>query len=166
MAQPFDQPNVGILQKLHEFLLSHGKTVATAESCTGGLLCARLTELSGSSGYVEGGVCSYSNRIKELELGVAPETLAREGAVSEAVARAMAEGLKRSWGVDYAISITGIAGPTGGTTAKPVGTVWFAVCGDRGTRAFRDLFSGDRGAIRVQAVERAVRLLAEEVGVI
>lgn len=108
-------------------------TLATAESCTGGSVAARLTALAGASAYYAGGVVSYSNEVKESALGVCHETLVAHGAVSEETVREMAEGVRQRLGTDYAVATTGIAGPDGGTLEKPVGTVWIAVAGPNGT---------------------------------
>lgn len=139
-----------------------GLRLATAESCTGGLVAATLTEVAGSSDVVDRGYVVYANRAKEEMLGVRSDSLARHGAVSEAVAREMAEGALARSGCDLAVAITGIAGPGGGTREKPVGLVHFAVA-RRGhpTRHERHLFSGNRRAIRFASVEVALRLLRE-----
>lgn len=116
-------------------LRARGLTVAVAESCTGGHVCHQLTNVSGASGYVMGGVVAYSNRVKTEFLGVDAAILAKEGAVSEAVARQMAEGIRKRIGTDIGLSTTGIAGPSGGTPEKPVGSVWIALADDEGTDA-------------------------------
>jgi nicotinamide-nucleotide amidase len=135
--------------------------VATAESCTGGLIAGLLTEIPGSSAVMERGFVVYSNLAKEQLLGVPEETLATHGAVSEATARAMAEGALKESGADVAVSVTGIAGPDGGTADKPVGLVWFG-CARRGaaTVACEARF-GDigRGAVRLASVRAALELL-------
>jgi nicotinamide-nucleotide amidase len=130
-------------------LRDSGRSFAVAESCTGGLVSALLTDVPGSSDYFLGGVVSYANSAKERFLGVSPETLEKYGAVSEQTAREMAEGARNRFGSDVAAAITGIAGPDGGTPEKPVGTVWFAVS-DRGgaIRTKNRRFWGDRGMIR------------------
>jgi PncC family amidohydrolase len=136
-------------------------TIATAESCTGGLLAGRITEVSGSSAYFIGGVVSYSYAAKEALLGVEHETLLAEGAVSEAVARQMARGTRAQLQTDVAVSITGVAGPTGGTTEKPVGLTWIGLSDSSGERAVRFVWEGDRAANRTQSVEAALRMLIE-----
>lgn len=143
-----------------ELLKRKGCWLATAESCTGGLLSARLTNTPGSSAYFKGGVISYADEIKERELDVLPETLARHGAVSEAVAREMAEGARKRLKADFALSITGIAGPQGGTAKKPVGTTYIglAVPGCAPQAAYKR-FSGNREQIRARAVTAALTLL-------
>ncbi|WP_456426220.1 competence/damage-inducible protein A [Rhodocaloribacter sp.] len=127
-----------------EMLRVRGLTIATAESCTGGLVCHRLTNVSGSSAYVLGGVVAYANAVKKDVLGVDPEALETYGAVSEAVARQMAEGARRRLGASVAVSTTGIMGPTGGTPEKPVGTVWVGFAGADGSWARRYRFAHDR----------------------
>jgi len=139
--------------------LLQGTTVAVAESCTGGLLCTRLTELPGASDYVLGGVVSYSNSVKESSLGVAKDLLVQHGAVSEPVALAMAEGVCSSLGAAIGVGITGIAGPGGGTDEKPVGTVCIAVTqGDK--RLVRTLLiPGGRADIRDRSTTLALHLM-------
>ncbi|HSN56588.1 MAG TPA: CinA family nicotinamide mononucleotide deamidase-related protein [Candidatus Sulfomarinibacteraceae bacterium] len=136
-----------------------GATLATAESCTGGLVGARLTEVPGASEAYAGGVVSYSNDAKERLLDVPHEVLVERGAVSEEVARAMAEGARRRLGADWGIGITGIAGPGGGTEDKPVGLVHWAVAGPKGTRAEHRVFRGDRGVVREWSLNSALDLL-------
>lgn len=138
-------------------LLDRKATIATAESCTAGLVGKRLTEAAGSSSYYMGGVQSYSNDVKHRLLGVPQDLLDTYGAVSEEVAKAMAEGAKKVIGTDYGVSTTGVAGPGGGTRTKPVGLVWFGVAGPKGTVAFRNDFIGDRESIRQSAAEQALQ---------
>ena len=138
-----------------------GVTIATAESCTGGLLSAALTEIAGSSAVFDRGFVTYANAAKTELLGVPAELIAAHGAVSEPVARAMAEGARARAGVTLAVGITGIAGPGGGTPQKPVGLVYFGLSRlGRDTRAEHVVFSGDRHAIRLAAVSHALRMLA------
>lgn len=118
-------------EQVGQQLLAQGLTIACAESCTGGLLTSRLTDIAGSSAYVMGSVVSYTNRIKETLVGVQHETLLAHGAVSEETAREMAEGIRRAIETDIGVGITGIAGPGGGTKEKPVGLVFIAVSGPR-----------------------------------
>jgi len=137
-------------------LEARGLTIATAESCTGGLVGVWLTDIPGSSDYYLGGVVAYSNEAKRLLLGVEPATLAEHGAVSASVARAMADGVRRSLGADLGISLTGIAGPGGGSPAKPVGLVFIGLARTEGVSATRHLFHGDRGTVRTAAAEAAL----------
>ena len=140
-------------------LRAHGVTLATAESCTGGLIAATLTEIAGSSDVVDRGFVTYSNAAKAELLGVPHELIEAHGAVSEQVARAMADGALRRSLAGITVAVTGIAGPGGGSPEKPVGTVWFG-CALRGshTEAERLVFPGDRAAIRAATVLRAFEL--------
>jgi nicotinamide-nucleotide amidase len=134
--------------------------LAAAESCTAGLLCARLTSVPGSSAYFRGGVLAYHDGVKRGLLGVRAATLARQGAVSAACAREMAAGARRVTGADVGVSVTGIAGPAGGSAAKPVGLVFTALAGPgSGVAVRRWRFSGDREAVRQRAVAAALRQL-------
>jgi nicotinamide-nucleotide amidase len=137
-----------------------------AESCTGGLLGGRITAIPGASDVFIGGVIAYDNVVKSGTLDVRPELLEQYGAVSEQVVTAMAEGVQRQFAVDAALAITGIAGPSGGTPEKPVGTVWLAVRFGAESRALQRIFPGDRGEIRARAAQAALdllrRLLAEQ----
>ena len=133
-------------------LTAMGCTLATAESCTGGTIASRLTALAGASAYYKGGIVAYSNEVKECALGVQHTTLAAHGAVSEETVREMVEGVRSRLDSDYAIATTGIAGPTGGTPDKPVGTVWVAVC-SRTTTVTQLMHYGDR---RQQTIDRTV----------
>ncbi len=136
-------------------------TLAVAESCTGGLLAARITSVPGSSAYLVGGVVSYANEAKEILLGVPHEVLVEHGAVSAAVATEMAYCIRERLMVDVGISITGIAGPTGGTPEKPVGLVWIGLCDRLGVQALRYLWDGDRESNRQRSVDQALRILLE-----
>ena len=141
---------------LGQYLTEHKQTIATAESCTGGRLAALLNEQSGSSAYYMGSVIAYDNIVKQQVLGVQAETLATDGAVSEACVRQMAEGVRRLLHTDYAIATSGIAGPTGGTPGKPVGTVWIAWATPKGTKAECCHFGGDRAQITASATMAAI----------
>jgi len=142
-----------------------GLRAATAESCTGGLVAACLTHHPGSSDVVLGGFVTYSNAMKQSVLGVPAQALEQAGAVSEIVARAMAEGACRASGADCAVSITGIAGPGGGSPDKPVGLVWFATARRGGeTRSWREVLAGDRREVRARAAARALALLLARAG--
>ncbi|GAB4476815.1 MAG: hypothetical protein Kow00124_19340 [Anaerolineae bacterium] len=136
-------------------------TLAVAESCTGGLLAARITSVPGSSAYLIGGVVSYSNEAKEILLGVPHDLLVKHGAVSGAVAAEMAHRIRERLMVDVGISITGIAGPTGGTPKKPVGLVWIGLSDRLGVQAMRFQWNEDREGNRQRSVDQALRLLLE-----
>ncbi len=136
-------------------------TLATAESCTGGLLGARITAVPGSSDVFPGGVVAYANAVKESLLGVPAELLAERGAVSEEVARAMAAGACERVGADIGVGITGIAGPDGGSAEKPVGTVWIAVRKGDDVRTFGRVFLGDRGEVRSRAAQSALEMVRQ-----
>lgn len=146
-------------QILGRMLTERCRTIATAESCTGGRLAALLNEHSGSSAYYMGSVIAYDNSVKQQVLGVSADTLATDGAVSEACVRQMAEGVRQLLHTDYAIATSGIAGPTGGTPDKPVGTVWLAWATPEGTKAECCHYSGDRAQITNNAAMAAVAKL-------
>ncbi|HEY6355243.1 MAG TPA: CinA family protein [Burkholderiaceae bacterium] len=152
--------------QLADRLRSLGWRLACAESCTGGLLAAACTDLAGSSDWFERGVVSYSNRAKVALLGVPQPLIDAHGAVSEAVARAMAEGIAGSSGADLAVSVTGIAGPAGGSAAKPVGTVWFGFAvrhrdGTLEVSSEHRCFGGDRAQVRATSVLHALQGLLQ-----
>jgi len=143
-------------------LLDRRWRMATAESCTGGWIAKCCTDLAGSSNWFERGLVTYSNRSKHELLGVDEETLEREGAVSRAVALQMADGARRRSHVDVALAVTGIAGPDGGSSDKPVGTVWFAwSLTGRPAEPERHVFAGDREAVRRQTVACALQGLID-----
>lgn len=145
---------------LLEHCRARGLRVATAESCTGGLVAAALTAIAGASDVFERGFVTYSNAAKTAMLGVPAALIATQGAVSEAVARRMAEGAIAASEADLAVAVTGLAGPSGGTSAKPVGLVWFAAARRGGSvLAERHQFSGDRREVREASVRRALALL-------
>lgn len=158
-------PEDPTLQKLAievvEQLTASGKTMSTAESCTGGWIAKVITDIPGSSACFGYGIVSYSNGAKESILGVENQTLLDQGAVSEAIVREMAEGAIRLSGSDISIAVSGVAGPDGGTEDKPVGTVWFAWSyrGPKGiaTDADRQRFEGNRDSIRLQTVLHGLR---------
>jgi nicotinamide-nucleotide amidase len=139
-----------------------GWRIVTAESCTAGWIAKALTDVPGSSGWVDSGYVTYSNTAKMRDVGVSARTLSEHGAVSEATVREMANGALRAAGVEMAIAVSGIAGPDGGTAQKPVGTVWFAIATAeaREAAAVCELrkFGGDREQVRRQTVEHALRL--------
>lgn len=145
-------------------LLARGWMMATAESCTGGMIAARCTDLSGSSQWFERGFVTYSNAAKSELLGVPAELIAQHGAVSEPVARAMAGGAVRHAHAQVSVAVTGIAGPTGGSADKPVGTVWFAWCVNEQLSSERRVFDGDRAAIREATVAHALQGLLKRLG--
>lgn len=149
------------LQTLARHLSEHRQTVTCAESCSGGLLSAAFTSVAGSSLWFHQSFVTYSNQAKEKLLGVTPETLLRHGAVSRETVREMACGAKAAAQADYALSISGIAGPDGGSREKPVGTVWFGLVTPKTAIEQRVLFEGGRHSIRSQAVDFALNLLAD-----
>lgn len=153
----------GLEEVVLDRLSARGETLATVESCTGGLVAARLTAIPGSSSAFVGGAVSYSNTLKEELAGVPRELLVAHGAVSEPVARAMAEGGRRRLGADWGIGITGIAGPGGGAEDKPVGLVHWAVAGPGGTVARRRTFAGSRPVVREWSANSALDLLRREI---
>ena len=146
-----------LVERLAAALLARGEWLATAESCTGGLIAKQLTDLAGSSGWFERGLVSYSNLAKMELLAVPDEVLAEHGAVSGECATAMARGLLRAAPVDWGVAVTGIAGPGGGTPEKPVGTVWIA-WSRRGhaPEAHRFFFEGSRESVRTQTAQAAL----------
>ena len=147
---------------VHEIMRERGLTLATAESCTGGTIASLFTAMAGASAYFLGGVVAYANEVKRDVLGVNYDDIMTHGAVSETVARQMAEGVRRTTGADYAIATTGIAGPTGGSEVKPVGTVWMAVATPTHTVAVMRNSGLDRGQIISRASAYAIELLYKE----
>ncbi|MHB9032908.1 MAG: CinA family protein [Anaerolineae bacterium] len=147
-----------LVRQLGELLRRRRWMVATAESCTGGLLGHALTSLSGSSDYYQGGIIAYSNALKHNLLGVSDELLETVGAVSSQVALAMARGVRQACQAEVGISTTGIAGPTGGTPAKPVGTVYIAYVDDRSEQAIHLVWQGDRNENNANTVRAALEL--------
>jgi len=150
-----------LVEALAARLIEQGWMMATAESCTGGLIAAACTEIAGSSQWFDRGFVTYSNDAKVESLGVDPALLAQHGAVSEVVARAMAFGAIRHSKAKASVAVTGIAGPTGGSVDKPVGTVWFGFMVDGRLVSETRRFEGNRGAIRSATVEHALRRLLE-----
>ncbi|MBW1860272.1 MAG: CinA family protein [Deltaproteobacteria bacterium] len=148
-------------QEVARLLLSLGITIAVAESCTGGLICHRLTNISGSSEYLERGVVAYSNRSKIELLGISEQVIEEYGAVSEVCVRAMASGIKRLAGTDLGLSVSGIAGPTGGTSEKPVGTVYIAMAWNEDVQCWKHFFGGSRAEIKQQTSEEALLRVRE-----
>lgn len=147
-----------LIEALAHMLRERGLYLVTAESCTGGLIAAACTSIAGSSDWFERGIVSYSNEAKTELLGVSAALIAKHGAVSAEVARAMAEGALAHSAADLSLAVTGVAGPSGGTAAKPVGTVWLALA-RRGEPAQATLLqlSGDRAEVREQTVDRALQ---------
>jgi PncC family amidohydrolase len=147
--------------RIGEGLQGLGRTVSTAESCTGGLVGSRLTDVAGSSAYFLGGIVAYSNDAKVKLLGVRRETLAGYGAVSEPTAREMAEGVRKCFGTDIGLAVTGIAGPGGATRDKPVGLMWLALAAENGTQARSIRLAGNRLQNKAGAAEQLLFLLEE-----
>jgi len=150
--------------KIVRRLTERKQTLAVAESCTGGYISHRLTNVPGASVIFSAGLVTYSNDAKQKFLGVRAETLAQHGAVSEAVAGEMAEGARRAVGTDYAIAVTGIAGPGGGTPDKPVGTVYIGVASAKETRVFRRFNPGERLAFKELTSQQALEQLDALIG--
>ena len=147
--------------RLGDLALASRVMLATAESCTGGLVAGAITDIAGSSGWFERGFVAYSNRAKMEELGVDPEIITRHGAVSGETAKAMAQGARAASGAQWAVAVTGIAGPAGGSPDKPVGTVWFAWAGPQGVEALHRRLEGDRAAVRTASVAIALQGLVD-----
>jgi len=151
----------GLEEKVGNLLLRQTKKIAVAESCTGGLVAHRITNVSGASGYFEAGFVTYSNKAKERCLSVPEAIIKAKGAVSEETARSMAEGVRSAAGVDIGLAITGIAGPGGGTDEKPVGTVYIALAVPGGTFVRKFSFQGDREEIKLQTSDEALLLILD-----
>ena len=152
MDAPPEHDFAGIIAELAGRLLGRSRQLVTAESCTGGWVAKACTDLPGSSGWYRGGVVAYSNELKVALLGVRPRTLEEHGAVSEAVVREMASGALQWLGGDVAVSVSGIAGPDGGMSDKPVGTVWFGWNVNGNITTATRHFDGDRAAVRQQTL--------------
>ncbi|MBC8145720.1 MAG: nicotinamide-nucleotide amidohydrolase family protein [bacterium] len=179
VVKRFESLVEGIRQRVHSWIVSedgslmpeavgkalreHDMKLCTAESCTGGLIGKLLTDGAGSSDYYVGGVVSYSDSVKSSMLDVPAETIAKHGAVSEQVARAMSEGARKRLGADIAVSVTGVAGPGGGSDAKPVGTVWISVATEHETRAKLFHLGRERDVIRQRAAYIALNLVRRTV---
>ena len=146
---------------LVELLIGEKMKLATAESCTGGLIAQKITSVPGASECFDCGVVTYSNEQKRNLLGVSAETLEQYGAVSEQTALEMCIGVKELAHADFGISVTGIAGPGGGTVEKPVGTVWIGICGKNIHRAEKFLFDGDRNQVRESTANTALNMVME-----
>ena len=159
----FEAETLTLAQSVLDACRARGWHIATAESCTGGLVAGALTEIAGSSDVVERGFVTYSNEAKSELLGIPAETLAKHGAVSAETAAAMAQGAVARAPVDLAVSVAGIAGPGGATPTKPIGLVLFGLARRDGTcRTERHVFPGDRSEVRQAALERALQLLDAE----
>ncbi|MDC7219315.1 MAG: CinA family protein [Spirochaetales bacterium] len=144
-------------------LLGAKMTLSVAESCTGGLIGKSITDISGSSSVFYGGFLLYSNEAKVSLAGVSPDTLEAHGAVSEETVKEMAGGTKEKCGTEFALAVSGIAGPGGGTAEKPVGTVWIGLASPEGTFARKFLFEGDRDRVREATVEEALTMLINKI---
>jgi PncC family amidohydrolase len=152
---------MGLEDTLGKLLKEKGLKIATAESCTGGLIANRITNVNGASDYFEAGFITYSNRAKTLFLAVPDDVIMKSGAVSPAVAGLMAEGARRSTKVDIGMSVTGIAGPAGGSVEKPVGTVYIGISSQAGTFVRHFLFHGDRKRIKRQTSDAALKFVLD-----
>jgi len=147
--------------RIHAVLTEHHLTLATAESCTGGLVASRITDVSGSSAYFLGGIVSYSNEAKASLLGVSWDTLNHKGAVSKETVIEMAQGARRVLNADIAVSVSGIAGPGGGTPDKPVGTVWVGLATPSGEEARHFVWEGDRIRNKQLSSEAALQFILD-----
>ncbi len=163
MATP-DEPLGDLAQQLQLLSIAAGLTVATAESCTGGLVAHAITSRAGSSGYFVGGIVSYSNEVKSTALGVPAEALELHGAASAQVALAMANGVRERLGADVGVGVTGVAGPDGGSADKPVGLVYIAVSDRLGADVRRYHWDGDRASNIAESAAAALTFLTERVG--
>lgn len=157
MSNPIEPPATATLvMNVAQALRDRGHLMCTAESCTGGMIAAHCTDFAGSSEWFERGFVTYSNAAKQEILDVPAEILAQHGAVSEAVARAMAQGALRHAKAQWSVAVTGVAGPSGGSVEKPVGTVWIAWAGPDHLDSHCYLFEGDRQRVRQQTVDQAL----------
>ena len=156
-----DKDSTALVQELADRLLAHRQKVCTAESCTGGLIAKTFTDLAGSSDWFERGFVTYSNEAKSEMLAVPASLIEGYGAVSEAVATAMASGALRHSNADYSIAVTGVAGPGGGSDDKPVGTVWIALASTEQLIAKRYQFDGDRQAVRAATLVTSITALLD-----
>lgn len=151
------------VQELFQILKSKKATLGAAESCTGGQFSAKITAVPGSSEFFLGSVVSYANSVKQDVLEVPEIALKNHGAVSQVVAEKMAIGVRQLLNCTFSVSITGVAGPGGGTEVKPVGTVWFGISGPNFVKTEKKLFKGDRAQVQLSAVEYALELLIREI---
>jgi len=152
---------VDLARRIQERMVVRGLRLATAESCTGGLVGHAITEVAGSSDYYVGGIISYSNALKHAELGVDDTTLERHGAVSAQTAVAMAQGARQRYGADVAVAVTGIAGPSGGTDSKPVGLTYVALADADGDEVRRYVWDADRHANKLSSARAALTIVLE-----
>ncbi|WP_372947204.1 competence/damage-inducible protein A [Mariniphaga sp.] len=159
----FGFDNETLAEVIGKMLLEKGQTLAVAESCTGGYISHLITSVPGSSGWYKGGTTAYSNEIKQNLLGVSVESLEKHGAVSEQVVREMATGARNKLNADFAVATSGIAGPTGGTEEKPVGTVWFAVAGPGNTVAEKFVFGDNRERNIIRSSQTALQILRKTI---
>jgi PncC family amidohydrolase len=159
-----DDRLVALAERLYRACVDGGLTVATAESCTGGLVAHAITEIAGSSTYFRGGFVTYADDVKRDQLGVGQALLAAHGAVSAQVVRAMAEGARARLGADLAVAVTGIAGPGGGSAEKPVGLTYVGVADVAGVDVRRHQWTGDRAANKRDSAVAALDLLLERLG--
>jgi nicotinamide-nucleotide amidase len=150
-----------LAEELKILLTTNSLTLAVAESCTGGLLSHVLTGVSGSSQYFLGGLIAYSNEVKIENLGVQEQTILLHGAVSQETAQKMAENIREKFKADFGLSTTGIAGPTGGTPAKPVGLVWLGISTEAESETFECHFTGGRDQVKMSTVHEILHLLLE-----
>jgi len=159
----YGEDEVTLEETVGKLLLDNNMTVSTAESCTGGRIASMITSVPGSSAWYRGSVVAYDNSIKTRVLGVDPAVISRYGAVSEETVKAMAEGMRALASTDYSVAVTGIAGPTGGTPEKPVGTVWIAVASSRGIVAEKHRFADDRQINILRSATNALNLLRKQI---
>jgi len=159
----YGEDEVTLEETVGKLLLDNNMTVSTAESCTGGRIASMITSVPGSSAWFRGSVVAYDNSIKTGVLGVDPAIISRHGAVSEETVRAMAAGMRKLAATDYTVAVTGIAGPTGGTPEKPVGTVWIAVASARGIVAEKHRFADDRQVNILRSASTALNLLRKQI---
>jgi len=159
----YGEDEVTLEEMTGRLLLTNNLTVSTAESCTGGRVASLITSVAGSSGWYKGSVIAYDNSIKVDILGVNPEIISEHGAVSRETAAAMAEGIRKLTGTDFSVAVTGIAGPSGGTPEKPVGTVWMAIASEKGTVTEKQTFGDDRLINISRSSYSALNLLRKQI---
>jgi PncC family amidohydrolase len=160
-ADPSDDALIDLARRVGDAMLAGGRRLATVESCTGGLVAHLITEIPGSSDYFVGGLVTYSNELKEALADVPPDVLEAHGAVSAQVARSMAEGARHRLGVDVAVAVTGIAGPDGGSAAKPVGLTYVGIADGDGFDVRRHVWDGDRTANKRRSAAAALELVLQ-----